>query len=84
MRRVRDFLLLFDTIDKSDGDVEKREKEKQLRSQSLEPKRRPHTDKDRQSISYGVGATTIATTYYPIRPLQEGTILKVRVQCRAA
>ena len=48
------------------------EREEQLRSQSLEPKRRPRTDKDQQSTRSGVRATTIATTYYPLWPLQVG------------
>ena len=52
------------------------EREEQLRSQSLEPKRRPRTDKDGQSTRSGVGATTTATTYYPLRPLQEGRYSK--------
>ena len=52
------------------------EREEQLRSQSLEPKRRPRTDKDGQSTRSGVGATTTATTYYPLWPLQGGRYSK--------
>ena len=52
------------------------EREEQLRSQSLEPKRRPRTDKDGQSTRSGVGATATTTTYYPLWPLQEGRYSK--------
>ena len=56
--------------------VETSEREEQLRSQSLEPKRRPRTDKDGQSTHSGVGATTTATTYYPLWPIQKGRYSK--------